>query len=401
MNNRISSRVSKIKPSATMSLNAKTKMLLKSGKNIINMSVGEPDLEPPLAASFSGIKAIVNGQTGYTPAAGIQELRESISDYLWDQNKVRFHPNQIVTSAGGKQPLYNVFQVICDYGDEVILPSPFWVSYPEQISLAGAKPIIVRCNSTANFKLSHKQLIESITEKTKAVIINSPNNPTGSVYTESELLEIGNILKNHPNIFIISDEIYDKFVYEGKHVSISSLFPELLDRIIITNGFSKVFAMTGWRLGYIVAPLDVAEALTSFQSHATGSPSTISQYAGISALKNFNESTVQEFKEKRDLLVNGLNKIPGINCIKPDGGFYIFPDVSSYFGARFENKIISDVSTFSNLLLDNQLISVVSGDAFGEPTNIRLNFTLSKDIILEAIKRINNFTSQLQIVSKV
>jgi len=394
---RISTKASLIKPSATMALNAKTKALSKSGKNIINMSVGEPDLNPPVVASLAGIRAITNGQTGYTPAAGLIELREAISNYLFNSIGLKYKPNQIVASAGGKQPLYNVFQTICDQGDEVILPSPYWVSYPEQIKLANALPVIVRCDETSNFKMTAKQLEQSITENTKAIVITSPNNPTGSVYTKEELYEIANVLKNYSKILIISDEIYDRFIYDGKHVSFASLFPEFIDRTIITNGFSKVFAMTGWRLGYTAAPLDIASAISNFQSHATGSPSTISQIAGISALEEFNESMVDEYKNRRNILVKGLNKIEGIKCSVPNGAFYAFPNVSKIIGGTYHGEIITDIDKYCDLLLETQLLSVVPGTAFGEPNNIRLNFAVSPELISEAVERIKNFTKQIKI----
>ncbi|MFP6326140.1 MULTISPECIES: pyridoxal phosphate-dependent aminotransferase [Bacillus amyloliquefaciens group] len=397
MNKRLSDRVMNIKPSATMSLNAKTKIMVKEGKDIINMSVGEPDLHPPLTASYAGIQAIVKGKTGYTPAAGLIELRESIVRYLLNERGLEYKPNQIIASAGGKQPLYNVFQAICDQDDEVILPSPYWVSYPEQIKLSGAVPVIVSCDETTNFKITPEKLAEVITPKTKAVVITSPNNPTGSVYSENELKALGNVLKDYSEIFIISDEIYDQFVYEGKHISLPLIFPELLNRTIITNGFSKVFAMTGWRLGYIAAPSDIAEAIASFQSHATGSPSTISQYAGISALNGFDKSMVEEYKKRRDILVDGLNQIEGIQCTKPNGAFYAFPNVSQFFGTMFEDQQIIDAETFCHLLLEKQHVSAVPGTAFGEPNNIRLNFAIPKDLITEALKRINNFTTQLAV----
>ncbi|MDT3427670.1 aspartate aminotransferase [Paenibacillus forsythiae] len=392
---RLSNRASIISPSATMSLNAKTKALIKSGKNIINMSVGEPDLRPPMSASLAGIQAIVNGQTGYTPASGLIELREAIAQYLVEKTGISYEPTQIVASAGGKQPLYNTFQVICDEGDEVILPSPYWVSYPEQIKLAGATPVIVRCDETTDFKMGPEQLAQHISGRTKAVIITSPNNPTGSVYSREELKEIGLVLKDRPGIYIICDEIYDRFVYEGEHVSLVSLFPELSDRIILTNGFSKVFAMTGWRLGYTASSLDIAEAISSFQSHATGSPSTISQIAGIAAFDSFDESMVAEYRNRRDLLLSGLNKIEGIECSVPQGAFYAFPKVSNFIGSEFQGKQISDINQFCDLLLEDQLISVVPGSAFGEPNNIRLNFAVSTELILEAIQRIRNFTEKL------
>ncbi|WP_299515350.1 pyridoxal phosphate-dependent aminotransferase [uncultured Rummeliibacillus sp.] len=391
--NRLSKRASKIRPSATMALNSKTKKLKNLGNDIINMSVGEPDFEAPIQALFAAIQAITNGQTGYTPPAGIMELRQAIANYILENSGITFSPEQIITSAGGKQPLYNVFQVICDYDDEVILPSPYWVSYPEQIRLSGARPVVIQCNESTGFKLTAELLRESITQKTKAVVLTSPNNPTGSVYSEIELKEIGEVLLEYPNILIISDEIYDKFVYEGSHFSLPSIFPDLLNRTIITNGFSKVFSMPGWRLGYIAAPLDIAVAISNFQSHATGSPATISQYAGIAAIQNFDNKMVEEYKKRRDLLVNGLNEIGGIRCYMPEGAFYVFPNISNFIGKKYKNVEITSSDVFCSLLLEEQLLSVVPGEAFGEPNNIRLNFAVSNELIHESLNRLKNFTS--------
>ncbi|WP_233548169.1 MULTISPECIES: aminotransferase class I/II-fold pyridoxal phosphate-dependent enzyme [unclassified Rummeliibacillus] len=236
-------------------------------------------------------------------------------------------------------------------------------------------------------------LRESITQKTKAVVLTSPNNPTGSVYSEIELKEIGEVLLEYPNILIISDEIYDKFVYEGSHFSLPSIFPDLLNRTIITNGFSKVFSMPGWRLGYIAAPLDIAVAISNFQSHATGSPATISQYAGIAAIQNFDNKMVEEYKKRRDLLVNGLNEIGGIRCYMPEGAFYVFPNISNFIGKKYKNVEITSSDVFCSLLLEEQLLSVVPGEAFGEPNNIRLNFAVSNELIHESLNRLKNFTS--------
>jgi aspartate aminotransferase len=394
MEERLSSRVRKITPSATMSIDSKTKALVKEGKPVVNLSVGEPDFNTPDRAAFAGVQAIATGNTRYTPAAGTLELRKAIVAKLMTENGLHYTPEQIVVSSGAKHSLFNIFLAICEAGDEVILPAPFWVSYPEQISLAGATPVIVACDESSGYKLTPGQLEKAITAKTKAVLLNSPNNPTGAVYSEDELRAIGEVLLNH-DIYIITDEIYERLMYGAKHVSLPAIHPELMHRTIVVNGFSKAFRMTGWRLGYAAAPVDIAKAMASLQSHATGSPSTISQAAGVVALDAFEPAMVEEFKRRRDFLVHALQEMPGVTCLAPQGAFYVFPNISGLFAKSYDGERIGSANRFCELLLEHQLVATVPGEAFGAPNNIRLSYATSYENIETAVERMQQFIRSL------
>lgn len=395
MEPRLSSRVRGIKPSATLTIDAKTKALIQSGKPVINMSVGEPDFDTPAKAAFAGIQAIAKGNTRYTPAAGTLALRKAIATKLQVENGLQYAPEQIVVSSGAKHSLFNVFYSICEDGDEVILPAPYWVSYPEQIRLAGAEPVIVSADESSGFKMTAEQLQAAITPKTKAVLLNSPSNPTGAVYSEDELRELGKVLMDH-DVYLVTDEIYERLVYDGvKHVSLPAIYPELMNRTLVVNGFSKAFAMTGWRLGYVAAPPDVAKAISSLQSHATGSPSTMSQAAGVAAFSAFETEMVTEFERRRNRLVSGLNDMQGVSCLMPDGAFYAFPNISGLFGSTYEGKTISNAGDFCEVLLEQELVSAVPGDAFGAPNNIRMSYAVSYEEIETALERMQRLVSKL------
>lgn len=394
MEERLSSRVRMITPSATMSIDTRTKALEAEGKPVVNMSVGEPDFNTPVGAAFAGIQAITNGNTRYTAATGTVGLRKAIAAKLMTENGLHYTPEQIVVSSGAKHSLFNIFLAICEPGDEVILPAPYWVSYPEQIGLAGATPVIIACDERNAFKLTPHQLEQAITQKTKAVLFNSPNNPTGAVYSEDELRALGNVLVNH-DIYVITDEIYERLVYDIRHVSLPAIHPVLMSRSIVVNGFSKAFAMTGWRLGYTAAPLDVAKAIGNLQSHATGSPSTISQAAGAAALHFFEPSMVEEFQRRRNYLVKALREMPGVQCIPPEGAFYVFPNVSALFSKAYKGTSIGTASRFCDLLLEHELVATVPGEAFGAPNNIRLSYATSYDNLEVAVERMQRFIHQL------
>jgi aspartate aminotransferase len=394
MEHRLASRVRGITPSATISIDTKTKALIQAGQPVINMSVGEPDFDTPSAASLAGIRAIATGQTRYTPAAGTLELRKAIVSKLMVENGLQYTPEQIVVSSGAKHSLFNVFLTICEPGDEVILPAPYWVSYPEQIRLCGAHPVVVPCTEETGFKITPAQLKEVITPRTKAIVLNSPNNPTGAVYSEQELRALGEVLLEH-DIYIVTDEIYEKLVYGVQHLSLPALVPDLMPRAIVVNGFSKAFAMTGWRLGYVAAPLDVAKAMVSLQSHGTGSPSTMSQAAGVAAFDAFEPKMIQEFERRRDAIVAGLQSLPGVKCVKPDGAFYAFPNISGLFGSQYKGRVIENAGDFCELLLEEALVSTVPGDAFGAPNNIRLSYATSFEDVVTAVARIREFVQSL------
>ena len=394
MQQRLSSRVRSIAPSATLSIDAKTKALIREGKPVVNMSVGEPDFDTPKAAAFAGMRAIANGNTRYTDAAGTVDLRKAIVHKLAVENGLQYMPEQIVVSSGAKHSLFNICLSLCEEGDEVILPAPYWVSYPEQIRLAGATPVIVTATDAAGFKITPEQLEQAITARTKALILNSPNNPTGAVYSEAELRALGAVLQRH-DIYIVTDEIYERLVYGVQHVSLPALLPDLAQRTLIVNGFSKAFAMTGWRLGYVAAPLDIAKALTSLQSHLTGSPSTMSQAAGTAAFDAFEPAMVQEFHRRRDHIVAGLRTLPGVECVMPDGAFYVFPNISGLFGSSYQGTPVDNASQFCALLLEKELVSTVPGDAFGAPENIRISYATSFEDIELALARMSRFVHDL------
>jgi aspartate aminotransferase len=387
---RLSQRVQQIAPSATMSVDAKTKALLQAGQPVVNMSVGEPDFDTPVAAAFAGVQAIVNGNTRYTAAAGTVELRRAIAEKLARENGLAYTPNQIVVSSGAKHTLYNIFMSILDPGDEVIVPAPYWVSYPEQIRLAGGVPVVVESDESTGFKMTPERLAAALTKKTKAVLLNSPNNPTGAVYNASELRALGDVLQNH-DCLIVTDEIYEKLVYGVEYTSFAAACPDLMDRTLLVNGFSKAFAMTGWRLGYVACAEDLATAMASLQSHGTGSPSTMSQAAGLAAFAAFNSDVVSAFWRRRDVLVAGLRNIAGIECELPDGAFYVFPNVRAAFGRAYEGRVIGNALDYAEVLLEKHWVATVPGDAFGAPNNIRLSYATSLQNVEEALRRIQDF----------
>lgn len=395
MEQRLSSRIRAIAPSATLAMDAKTKALIQEGQPVINMTAGEPDFDTPPLISYEGVRAITGGYTRYTPAAGATDLRQAIARKLMTENHLSFAPEQVVISSGAKHSLFNIFFAICNEGDEVILPAPYWVSYPEQIRVAGAEPVIVFCDERTGFKMTPEQLKAAITPKTKAVLLNSPNNPTGAVYSEAELVALGAVLAEH-DVYIVTDEIYEKLVYGVSHHSLPALCPDLLPRTLVVNGFSKAFAMTGWRLGYVAAPADIAKALTSFQSHSTGSPSTISQRAARVAFDAFDPDMVAEFKRRRNRLLEGLQSLPGVSCVVPDGAFYAFPNISGLFGSAHRGKVIKSADDFCDALLTSELVSSVPGGAFGSPNNVRLSYAVSYNQVEEALERIRNFVQSLE-----
>ena len=387
MENRISSRARGIAPSATMSVDTKTKALLMEGKPVINMSVGEPDFDTPKKAAFEGIAAIARGDTKYTPASGTVALRKAIAKKLMTENGLTYTADNIVISSGAKHSLYNIFLTILEDADEVILPAPYWVSYPEQIRLAGGVPVILTSDERTGFKVTAAQVEAAITPRTKAFLLNSPSNPTGAVYSEEELRALGTMLAKH-GIYVVTDEIYERLVYGVVHFSLPHLIPELMNRTLVVNGFSKAFAMTGWRLGYVAAPVDLAKALGSLQSHSTGSPSTMSQAAGVAALESFEPEMVAEFARRRNRLVSGLAEISGISCATPDGAFYAFPNISGIYGKSYHNKPIENATQYCEILLEEHLVAAVPGDAFGAPNNIRLSYAISFDEVETALSRI-------------
>lgn len=388
----ISKRAQAVAPSATLKISAKAKELQRQGVSIISLSAGEPDFPTPRHVCDAAINAINEGFHGYTMNTGTPELRESISDKLQRDNSLSYDPSQIVCTNGAKQALGFSMLAMLDEGDEVIIPAPYWVSYPEMVKVAGATPVTIRTSFENNYRMSADQLEEAITDQTKAVMLCSPSNPTGTCYTAEELEELADVLRKHPQVTIISDEIYEYIVFEGDHVGILNVAPDLKDRTVLINGFSKGFAMTGWRLGYLAAPQEFADAVAKIQSQETSAPSAISQKAGEAAYRGNLDAVLEmraSFKKRRDFIYNKLSEIEGLKCFKPSGAFYVFPDISHYLGTTTEGGTNIETSTDLCLyLIEEQGLAAVPGDAFGEPNGIRLSYASSMEDLTEAIKRL-------------
>ena len=392
MHQYLSDRVKNLATSQTLAMAAKARELKSLGKDVIGLSLGEPDFNTPDFIKNAAKKAIDQNYNSYTPVDGYGDLKEAIITKFKRDNNLNYESSDIVVSTGAKQALYNIASVLINPGDEVILPCPYWVSYSDIIKLKGGIPVEIKTSIEDNFKMTGEQLQNSISEKTKMVWFSSPCNPSGSVYDKDELKEIVNVLDAHKNIFVVSDEIYEHINYKGGHVSIGS-FDKIKDRTITVNGVSKAFAMTGWRIGYIGAPKWIARACNKVQGQVTSGANCIAQRAVITAL-NENpdkiEYMVKEFESRRDLILDLLNKIPGFQCNVPDGAFYVFPDISHYFGKEIHGVKIKNASDMSMFLLEKALVATVTGDAFGNPNCIRISYAASKEKITEAVERIKN-----------
>ncbi|MDO7786201.1 pyridoxal phosphate-dependent aminotransferase [Desulforamulus aquiferis] len=395
---RLAERAAGISPSPTLSIDAKAKQMKASGVKVISFGVGEPDFDTPEHIKEAAIEAIKGGDTRYTPAGGTLKLKQAIIEKFRRENGLEYQANQIVVSVGAKHSLYNAFQVLCQPGDEVILPAPYWVSYLEQIKLSGAEAIIVQTREENGFKLTPEELRAVITPKSRVFLLNSPSNPTGGVYSREELAALGDVLLEN-NLTIVSDEIYEKLMYDGlEHVSIASISPELKENTVVINGVSKAYAMTGWRIGYAAAPAPVAKAITDLQSHSTSNPTSIAQAASVAALNGPQEpvaAMVVEFVKRRDYMLERLNAIPGVTCPKPGGAFYLYPNVSSYFGKVYQGTPVNNATDMANLLLEVAEVAVVPGIAFGGDDFIRLSYATSMENIKEGIDRIEKFLSEL------
>lgn len=395
---RLSSRARSISTSPTLALDAKTKKLQREGINVINFGVGEPDFDTPQHIKDAAIESVQAGFTKYTPSSGIPELREAICEKLKKDNGLEYKPSEVLVSVGAKHSIYNAVMVLCDEGDEVLLPAPYWVSYPEMVKLAGGTPVILPTSIESGFKVTAQALEKAITPRTTLLILNSPSNPTGAIYTREELEKIAEVCLKH-NIAVISDEIYEKLIYEGEHVSFAALSPEVKAITITVNGVSKAYAMTGWRIGYAAGPEDVIKAMGDLQSHATSNPTSISQKAALAGLKGPQEPLEKmrmEFKKRRDYMVERLNKMPGIRCLTPPGAFYVYPDVSGLIGKKLAGKVVSDDTTLADILLDEARIAVVPGKAFGTQGNLRFSYATSMAKIEEGLNRLENVLKTLE-----
>jgi aspartate aminotransferase len=386
----LSDRINNLSTSQTLAMAALARELKAQGKDIISLSLGEPDFNTPDFIKDAAKKAIEENYSTYTPVDGYIELKEAICKKFKRDNNLEYNPSNIVVSTGAKQSLYNIAQVMLNDGDEVILPAPYWVSYYEIIKLSGGVPVEVPTSVETDFKMTAEQLEKAITPKTKMMWFSSPCNPSGSVYNREELIAIGKVLEKYPNIYIVSDEIYEHINFSGTFCSIGTI-PGLFDRTITVNGVAKAFAMTGWRIGYIGAPEFIAKACTKMQGQVTSGANSIAQRATITAVEAnpvvLNEM-VTAFKNRRDLVVKLAEEIPGLKINIPEGAFYLFPDVSSFFGKTLRGKLINNADDFSMYLLSEANVATVTGDAFGNPNCIRLSYATSEALLIEAFKRI-------------
>lgn len=394
---KIAKRAAVISPSLTLALTAKAKEMKAQGIDVVSFGAGEPDFDTPDFIKNAAIEDIQKGVTKYTAERGGPEIINAVVKTLKRDYNLEYDASQIVVSVGGKHSLYNVIFVLVDDGDEVIIPSPYWLTYPEQVKSCGGVPVFVDCPPAQNFRMTAAQLEKAITPRTVAVVINSPSNPTGAVYTKEELLAIAEVLKKNPHVALISDDLYQKLVYPpAQFHSIPAMVPELKDRTIIVNGLSKAYSMTGWRLGWAAGPKDIMKAAANLQGQSTSNVVSFTQRAGATALLSdhkFLEPWLEIFRGRRDILVDGLNKIPGIKCALPEGAFYVFPDVSALYGRTIRGREIKGSLDLANALLDTANVSVVPGVAFGEDRCIRLSYATSEKVIVEGIKRIREFVT--------
>ncbi len=389
---RLSARARAMAPSPTMAIDAKSKQMMAEGLDVVNFSVGEPDFDTPEHIKQAGIRAIQQGQTKYTPAAGTLELRKAICEKLLRDNGLAYKPEQIVVSNGAKQSLYNAFQVLLDPGDEVIIQAPYWVSYPEMVKLAAGVPVVVSTDESTGFKMTAEMIREKLTPNTRAINLNSPSNPTGAVYTRKELEAIAE-LAVEKDLIVVTDEMYEKLVYDGaQHFSIAAFGPEIKQRTITVNGMSKAYAMTGWRMGYTASETIYAKAMGDLQSQSTSGPSSISQKAALESLQGTQEPIElmrREFDARRKHMMERLNRIPGFAVkVAPEGAFYLFPNVSGVFGKTIRGRKINTSDDLGQLILEEGKVGLVPGTGFGAPDYLRFSYATSMERINEGLDRI-------------
>jgi aspartate aminotransferase len=395
----VSNSLKRIKPSPTLAVSQKARELKAAGKDVIGLGAGEPDFDTPENIKRAAIDAINLGETKYTAVDGTPKLKTAIVEKFKRENKLNYELNQISVGTGGKQIIYNAMMATVNAGDEIIIPAPYWVSYPDIVLLAGGNPIIVKCSENENFKITPEKLKNSITNKTKWLILNSPSNPTGSCYSENEIKSLAKVLIENKQVHILSDDIYEHITYgKFKFFTISQV-NELKDRTLTMNGVSKSYAMTGWRIGYGAGPLEIIKAMAKIQSQSTTNPSSISQAAAIEALngpQNFIMERSKEFQERRDFVVKSLNEIKGLSCLNPDGAFYVFPNCSKYLNKKDKKeKLLKTDSDFVESLLENNGVAVVQGSAFGLEGYFRISYATSMQNLINALKRISEFCNSL------
>ena len=396
----ISNNLNKIKPSPTIAVTQKARELKAAGKDVIGLGAGEPDFDTPDNVKEAAIKAIRDGDTKYTAVDGTPVLKKAIVDKFKRENNLDYDLDQITVGAGGKHVIYNAMMATLNEGDEVIVPAPYWVSYPDMVLLAGGTPIILECDEKQGFKLSPSELDKAITPKTKWIILNSPSNPTGACYSESDILELSKILIKHSHVYILSDDIYEHVVYENFKFFTIAQIKELKDRVLTMNGVSKAYSMTGWRIGYAAGPKDIIKAIAKIQSQSTTNPSSISQAAAVEALngkQDFIKERAKSFQERRDFVVSSLNQIEGIECLNPDGAFYVFPSCKALIGKKDPNgNVINNDTDFVKSLLEHSGIAVVQGSAFGLEGFFRISYATSMENLKKALDKIKNFCKELK-----
>ncbi|AWI04022.1 pyridoxal phosphate-dependent aminotransferase [Clostridium drakei] len=395
----LSKKAQQIQPSITLAITAKAKKMKSEGIDVIGFGAGEPDFNTPENIQNAAIGAIKQGFTKYTAASGITELKEAIANKFYKDNGLKYNSSQIIISTGAKQCLANAFSATLNPGDEVIIPIPYWVSYPELVKLADGVPVFIETSEANNFKYDIKDLEKAITDKTKIILVNSPNNPTGTVYTKEELTAIAELAKKH-DLIILSDEIYEKLIYgDEKHISIGSLSEDAYNRTITINGVSKTYSMTGWRIGYAAANEEIIKLMSSLQSHTTANPNSIAQYASVAALNGDEEQIekmVKEFRNRRDYMVKKINEIENLSCTEPKGAFYVMMNISKTFGKKSNECEIKDSLTFSQALLEKKKVAVIPGIGFGMDNYVRLSYATSMDNIKSGLDRIEKFITELK-----
>ena len=397
---KLAQRVSTVQPSATLALSAKAKALKVQGIEVIDFGLGEPDYDTPEPVKNAAIEALRAGFTKYTAPGGIDELKAAIAEKFQRDNNLRYEKNQIVVSCGAKHSLYNLAQVLFERGDEVLIPAPYWVSYPDQVRLNDATPVFIETQEQNRFLLTRQLLSSRITSRTKALILNTPSNPTGSAYTQKQLEELAEVILEK-RLIVISDEIYEPFVYDQfKHVSIAALRPELKDRTIVVNGVSKSYAMTGWRIGYAAGPKEVISAIETVQSQSTSNPTSIAQKAAVAALRGgpeFTRTMVAEFDRRRRYIVDRLNRMPGVTCRLPTGAFYAFPNVTGLLQSRWKDRVLKTANDLAEYFLEEARIAVVAGDAFGAPGHLRISYATALPLIEKGMDRMAEAISKLKV----
>jgi aspartate aminotransferase len=397
----LSAALDRVKPSATIAVTDKARALKAAGRNVIGLGAGEPDFDTPANIKLAAIHAIEAGKTKYTAVDGIPELKEAIAGKFQRENGLTYTPDQIIVGTGGKQVLYNALMATINPGDEVIIPAPYWVSYPEMVALAGGEPVPVVCTAQFGFKLQPDDLEAAITPKTKWIIMNSPSNPTGAAYSRAELKALTDVLVKHPQVWIMTDDMYEHVVYDNFAFSTpAQVEPKLFDRTLTVNGVSKAYCMTGWRIGYAGGPAELIKAMTTIQSQSTSNPSSISQWAAVEALngpQDFIPANTEVFRERRDLVVSMLNQARGIDCPRPEGAFYVYPSCAGTIGKTSPSgKVIANDEDFVTELLENEGVAVVQGSAFGLGPAFRISYATKTSDLEEACKRIQRFCGNLR-----